>query len=251
MTRSRLDASGAAAARLPRGLRRAWALDTSAPKRGPKASLSIARILDEAVSVADAEGLPGVTLTRLAEGFGVSTNALYRYFDSREELDLLLHDHALGTPQAPARERGSWQDSVRAWAHALRARYVAHPWLFDLRIRVPLTPHSLAWLEMLLTALEHSGLDDVQVLRAAALLDGYVRWNSAAARDVAEHRASAVDGTAVLGVIGPLLAERGMPRIAALFDQGLYRDAQGDDDADFDYGLSCIISGLSQGADQR
>ncbi|MEU9834692.1 TetR/AcrR family transcriptional regulator [Streptosporangium sp. NPDC048047] len=246
MTKAPPDASHEKNAGLPGGLRRAWGVADPAPRRGPKASLSIPMILDAAVSLADAEGLQGLSLVRIAEQLGVTTNALYRYLDSREELDLLLRDHALGAPERTERTFDRWQDAVAEWARSLRARYVRHPWLADLSVRVPVTPHALAWLEILLERLGGSGLDDVGTLRAAGLLDGYVRWSSAAARDLAGNRTPVVEGSAIIDLVGPLLVERGMPRIAALFDGGLYRESpERHEDADFEFGVGCILAGLT------
>ncbi|GII78124.1 hypothetical protein Sru01_31060 [Sphaerisporangium rufum] len=245
MTRARPGSPGDQGAGLPRGLRRAWGIAEPAPRRGPKASLTVPMILDAAVALADAEGLPGLSLVRVAEQLKVTTNALYRYLDSRDELDLLLHDHALGPPPGADRGFARWQDAVVDWAGALRARYAAHPWLPDLTIRVPVTPHALAWLEVLLERLSGTGLDEAATLRAAALLDGYVRWSSAAARDLARGEMPVIEGSAVLGVLAPLLGERGMPRVAALFGSGHYRETPADADAGFDFGLTCIIAGLT------
>ncbi|WP_086820473.1 TetR/AcrR family transcriptional regulator [Allokutzneria sp. NRRL B-24872] len=228
---------------LPPGVRRAWGLPGRVPTRGPKASLTLDAVVEAAVALGDAEGIDSISLTQVASRLGVTTNALYRYIDSRDELHVLAREHALGPPTTGA--SASWQDGVEAWAVALRARYAAHPWMVDLRVRLPVTPHALAWLEALLAALEHGSFTTAETLRVAALVDSYVRACAIAARDLAALESPTPATASAVNTIAGLLAERGLDRVATAFGSGLYTEpADGTNDADFQYGLKRIVAGI-------
>jgi AcrR family transcriptional regulator len=72
------------------------------PKRGPKPSLTLQRIVAEAIEHADAEGLASLSMQRLAERLGCAKMALYRYVPGKAELEALMLDAALGAAPDPA-----------------------------------------------------------------------------------------------------------------------------------------------------
>ncbi|MBO3101295.1 TetR/AcrR family transcriptional regulator C-terminal domain-containing protein [Cellulomonas fengjieae] len=233
---------------LPRGVRQAWGRDATPGRPGPKAMLSIPGIAASATALADAEGAAALSLGRIAERLGVTPNALYRYVDSRDDLDVIVHDHALGAPTG-IRAGEDWGDAAAAWCRALRDRYVRHPWLSDMRVRVPFAPNSLAWLENLLDRLEPSGLGERRALQAAGVLDGYVRSRAAAVRDLVRPGGTTDPGALVELVGADQLAAR-LPRVASLISSGLYREPQALADEDFEFGLASILTGLRQLADR-
>src|SRR3712207_7563173 len=54
--------------------------------RGPKPGLTVDRIVTAAIEIADAEGLEGLSLRRVAERLSVGTMSLYRYVPGTAEL---------------------------------------------------------------------------------------------------------------------------------------------------------------------
>src|ERR1700721_418893 len=73
------------------------------PRRGPRPSLSLERIVTEAISLADAEGLANLSMQHLAERLGCAKMALYRYVLGKSQLVALMVDAALGDPpESPA-----------------------------------------------------------------------------------------------------------------------------------------------------
>ena len=150
------------------------------PKRGPKPSLTLERIVAEAIGHADAEGLAGLSMQRLAERLGCAKMALYRYVPGKAELEALMLDAALGaapSPAAPAPGDGEpWRAPLRAWAMTMFERMRAHPWAQELAQGVrPVGPNEVGWMESALTALAGSGLTGPESLDVIALLAGHVR----------------------------------------------------------------------------
>ena len=75
---------------LSRSLELLWGTREPAT-RGPKAELSLERIVDAAVALADREGLGALSMRRVATELGVGTMSLYRHVPGKGELlDLML-----------------------------------------------------------------------------------------------------------------------------------------------------------------
>jgi AcrR family transcriptional regulator len=169
------------------------------PRRGPKPSLSLERIVTEAIALADSDGLPNLSMQHLAGRLGCAKMALYRYVPGRAELVALMLDAALGDPPLPpaqtaqptetaqpgetgeaaeAAEAGEqpWRAVLRLWATTIFGRYRAHPWAIEASAGArPTGPHEMAWLETALAALAGTGLTGPERLDAVVLLNGHVR----------------------------------------------------------------------------
>ena len=145
------------------------------PRRGPKPSLSLERIVTEAIALADAEGLASLSMQHLAERLGCAKMALYRYVPGKAELVALMLDTGLGDPPQPPGEQ-SWRAVLRLWATTIFGRYRAHPWAIEASAGPrPTGPHELAWMETALAALAGTGLTGPERLDAVVLLNGHVR----------------------------------------------------------------------------
>src|ERR1700689_401938 len=160
------------------------------PRRGPRPSMSLERIVAEAISLADAEGLANLSMQHLAERLGCAKMALYRYVPGKSELVALMVDAALGDPpEPPAPESATsptsptpasgeqhWRAVLRLWATPIFARHRLHPWAIDATVGArPTGPHEMAWMETALAALAGTGLTGPERLDAVALLNGHVR----------------------------------------------------------------------------
>jgi AcrR family transcriptional regulator len=145
------------------------------PRRGPKPSLSLKRIVIEAIALADAEGLASLSMQHLAERLGCAKMALYRYVPGKAELVALMVDAGLGDPpEVPG--GASWQAVLRLWAMTIFDRYRAHPWAIEASAGArPTGPQEMAWMEIALGALADTGLTGPERLDAVVLLNGHVR----------------------------------------------------------------------------
>lgn len=150
------------------------------PRRGPKPSLTLERIVAEAIALADTEGLASLAMARLAERLGCAKMALYRYVPGKSELTALMLDTAFGPAPEPvivdATSAEPWRAYLTSWAETAFERYRAHPWALELTPGVrPMGPNELSWLETALTALADTTLTGPERLDSVVLLLGHVR----------------------------------------------------------------------------
>ena len=88
------------------------------------------RVLAAAVALADAEGLPALTMRRLAADLGVEAMSLYYHLPGKNGLlDGLVETviaEAVGRASAP-RAAVDWRDTLRGWFLAAREVMLRHP----------------------------------------------------------------------------------------------------------------------------
>jgi AcrR family transcriptional regulator len=229
------------------------------PKRGPKPSLTLERIVAEAIGHADAEGLASLSMQRLAERLGCAKMALYRYVPGKAELEALMLDAALGAAPDPAAtdpgneddgddgDEERWRAQLRAWAMTMFERMLAHPWAHELALGVrPVGPNEVGWMESALTALADSGLTGAEGLDAIALLAGHVRG---LALQAAAAGAGSMEAALGRQVSQALAAQAGRyPRTAAAFTES---GPPGGRDNALDFGIDRILDGLGVLIDAR
>jgi AcrR family transcriptional regulator len=226
---------------LPPGLVGAWG-GTPRPRRGPKPAHSVQQVVQAAVVLADEEGLAAASLPNIADSLGLTTNALYRYVGSKEELLVLLADQGLGPPpDLPAGP--DWTATVRAWTGAALERYRTRPWLLDLSFHHgAVTPNRLRWTEVLLAAFTSAGMSEVDALGCARLVADLARTTAeriltGTDPDSAE---SPEHAESVRAFVGPLLAERGFPHLSALSDAGAFPTPVA-----ADFRLDVVLAGIA------
>ncbi len=159
---------------LPRGIALAWGVAAN-PQRGPKREMSVERIVDAAVDIADAEGLAAVSMGAVAARLGFTPMSLYRYVSAKDDLVLLMQEAAIGAP--PPIEGDDWRARVLAYHAALLQAYLAHPWVIDLPITTSMaTPVTAAWMDAGIAVFDGTPVDDAARLSLTLLLTGYARW---------------------------------------------------------------------------
>ena len=161
---------------LPRGIALAWGVAAN-PQRGPKREMSVEKIVEAAVELADADGLGAVSMAAVAAKLGFTPMSLYRYVSAKDDLLLLMQEEATGLPPDAHREQSGWRPKLRALFEAQALIFVRHPWVLSLPITgSPITPNSSAWLDAALAALEGTPLDDQERMAVALAVSGHSRW---------------------------------------------------------------------------
>jgi AcrR family transcriptional regulator len=232
-----LDSENARA--LPPGLALAWGV-TPANRRGPKPAHSISQIVEAAMDLADTDGLAAASMPNIAAQLGFTTNALYRYVNSKEELTVLLADAGWGPPPDDLGRVGDWRAKAREWTHAAIDRYRTRTWLLDIPLRgAAATPNMLRWMEILLQALAGAGLAEDDLLGCALLLDGFARSTAARSRGQADGDLSTERIAATQAFLEPLLTTPTYPIVAAMVAQGRFWDL-----SEVDFGVDRLLAGI-------
>ena len=78
---------------LPESIELAWGL-RERPGKGPRRSLTMRQVVAAGIRVAEADGLPAVSMSRVAGELGVGTMSLYRYVSAKSDLLELMADTA-------------------------------------------------------------------------------------------------------------------------------------------------------------
>jgi AcrR family transcriptional regulator len=232
---------------LPGSIAAAWGL-RDRPGKGPKRGLSLPQIIRAGLTVAAAEGLAAVSMSRVATELGVGTMSLYRYVESKRELLELMVDAALGPPPA-AEPDATWRQGLSRWAWSALAGYRDNLWV----VQVPLTgppayPNALSWLEQALYYMRETGLDESQKMSVILLLSNYVRVQATMEAQLgAAVRAAGISGSEAMASYGQLLRllldEHRFPQLMTIADAGVLDKADPWED-EFTFGLERILDGV-------
>jgi AcrR family transcriptional regulator len=229
------------------------------PHRGPKPSLSLARIVAAAVRLADAEGLDAVSMGRLAAELGTAPMSLYRHVSGKEELLTLMVDAAWGPApdvlppgDVPSGEvaPGGWRAGLSHWAWTLRDNARRHPWVVRIPVSgLPIMPKEVAWFENALACMARTGLSEARKASVIMLLAGYVRTQATVETDImAAIQASGLAPDQWMATYPRMLAQltdpRRFPALAAFIAAGVFEADDGPDD-EFIFGLERILDGVA------
>ncbi len=229
-----------------------------APSRGPKPGLDVPRIVRAAVELADAEGLPALSMRRLADRLGVSTMSLYTYVPGKAELIDLMMETVLDEQSRPERVEGGWRGRLEQIARENWALFLRHPWMLNVATsRPPLGPNVIAKYDYELRAVSELGLTDVEMDSVVSLLAGFV---SSAARGAVE----AAQATARTGISDEQWWAASAPLLEKLFDAERYPTAArvgaaagaeygaaSDPEHGFEFGLQRMLDGIEVLVTQR
>ena len=235
---------------LPPSIEVAWGL-RDRPHKGPKPGLSLARIVDAAVRVADAEGLQAVSMGRVAAELGAAPMSLYRHVASKDELTALMVDAAYGEPPGLPADGAGWRDWLSQWAWALRAAMYRHPWTLRVPVSgLPVLPNEVAWFERGLASLGGTGLPEAQKASVILLLSGYVRNEATVSADIIEAVRASGGGphewmSAYKGLLARVAEPHRFPAISKLVAAGVFDVFDAPDD-EFIFGLDRVLDGIGQ-----
>ena len=204
--------------------------------RGPVPGLSVERIAEAAIALADAGGMSALSMRRLAGELGVAPMALYRYVPGKAELIDVMVDAAIGRQDLMA--DGDWRTRLADSARASRALHERHPWLQPATLaRPPLGPNAVAAYERLLAAASGIGLSPAETVAAAQLVASYAR--SAAGREEERGRTERFWSERSAFWEDHYEPER-FPALTALYETGAFEDPVDG----FEFGLQRILDGI-------
>ncbi len=203
--------------------------------------MSRRRVLEEAVRFVDREGLEALTMRKLGSELGVEAMSLYNHVPNKSALLDGMVEVLLGELEVPPENRG-WEERIREGYRAFRRLAHEHPNVFPLLVNRPPDTMDGVWLvEEFLKTLGEAGFDKETALHAFRSLSSYTFGYA-----MAEIRGFALepDGSR-LGA--QRLPPEGFPRISEL---GPYLD-EVDHDAEFEFGLDLLLTGLLKHKERR
>ena len=196
--------------------------------------MSRRRVLEEAVGFADREGLDALTMRKLGAELGVEAMSLYNHVPNKGALLDGMVEVLLGELEIPARGR-DWEERIREGYRAFRRLAHEHPNVFPLLVNRPPETMDGVWLvEEFLQTLREAGFGAEEALHAFRSLSSYTfGYAMAEIRGFAlEPEGSRLGARALSPEEFPNLCELG-PRLERV-----------DHDAEFEFGLDLLLSGL-------
>jgi DNA-binding transcriptional regulator YhcF (GntR family) len=221
------------------------------PAQAADQELTQARIVNAAISIADAEGLPALTMRHIATELGVATMSLYRHVPRKDDLFLLMADAVLGEADFPEPPPPGWRTQLELVARQQWAIYRRHPWMAQvISLTRPLpAPNGIAHTERATRAVDGLGLDPSTMLYVAITLAGYVQ---AVAVNL-ETEVEAQQDTRITGTewmesqgeaLATILASGRFPTLSNISAQPGF-DFRLDLDTLFEFGLQLLLDGLA------
>jgi AcrR family transcriptional regulator len=96
-------------------------------RRGRPPRVSADTIVQAALAILETRPTEDFTMTGIAQAVGTTTMALYRYFPSRDALLDAVSIHVFGQFNMQRSADAGWQESLFAWACALKATFERYP----------------------------------------------------------------------------------------------------------------------------
>jgi DNA-binding transcriptional regulator YhcF (GntR family) len=150
---------------------------TARPRRRADHVLSLDRIVAAAVVIADAEGLEGLSMRRVATELGAAPMSLYRHVADKDDLLLRMMDRTLREARLPDMAPPGWRARLEIAARTLWMAFRRHPWLATALslTRPQAIAGGLAYTEWVLEALHAGGLRSTVAFDVHLTLFTFVR----------------------------------------------------------------------------
>jgi AcrR family transcriptional regulator len=208
--------------------------------RPAKAPLSRDVIVATALRILKRDGLPGLSLRRVATALDTGAASLYVYVANLEELHALMLDQALVAVQETEAGSLPWRDRLKAFLVAYLHALCQRQGLAQLALStIASGPNSLRIWEVLLGLLKEGGVDD---LRAAWGIDLLILYVTAIAAEQSVRREND-QGLARVKSALSTVSEQQFPLVFALKEPLL----SGGGEARGEWALDVIIDGITGG----
>ncbi|WP_240941199.1 TetR/AcrR family transcriptional regulator [Paenibacillus sp. HB172176] len=242
---------------LPGGVALSWGI-VKKPRRGPKGELSIKKIVDTAVSIADEDGLAAVSMSRVAQSLGFTTMSLYRYVTSKNDLLVLMQDAACEIDIPEENEGAGWREELRQYVFACMKVFREHPWFGDIPIQsVPLAPNNLLVIDWTLRIMKDFPINDFEKMSFVLLLSSYARAAGMIERDMQQalkegDTLEAFSGLSYTAALKKLVTKERFPFLFPVLMSGAYTgETESPIGDDLAFGLEIILDGIEQYIETR
>jgi TetR/AcrR family transcriptional regulator, tetracycline repressor protein len=224
------------------------------PSRANSPALTRERVLQTALKLVDKHGVESLSIRKLATELGVVPNSLYWYVRDKDDLLEGMVHLLFSNLTAPNSDAGPWTERVREVCRWYRQRLLEHPNVVETASFARMFPSAFAPLSAAIgSCLLSAGFQGEQLVRVVSTAYyhtmGFVTLEVARARFGFLSYETAREQIPALRGGGELLintATRGLIRItSADVSDYLSLLRTQDMDALFEYGLDCLLAGLT------
>ena len=210
---------------------------------GPAPAHSRAAIAAAAIALADAEGLAGVSMRKIAAALGAGTMSLYNYVPKKEQLTSLMLDAVTGEWRLPDTPSGDQRADLAEYARQGLLAMRRHPWVPGLVLTHPsIGPNSLRCFEYFLAVMAQSDQPADAKMELFAMLNSsictFAQWeaNQRAQGGIEQWSAEIVTYLAIAAASGEY------PHLAAMFAGSPGQASDVDPDSIFTRSMDRVIS---------
>jgi AcrR family transcriptional regulator len=212
-----------------------------------RAPLTRERVLRAGLALADASGVEGLTMRRLAKEVGVEAMSLYNHVANKDDLLNGLVDLVFEEIEPPSPD-DDWRTAMRRRALSTREALRRHPWAIGLmEARSTPGPANIALHEAVLQCLREAGFSLEETVHAYNVQDSYIYGFALQERELP----TSFEDPAVSAEV----AERQIRATAATADRypyifemvaGHIAKSGFDYAKEFEFGLDLILDGLER-----
>ncbi len=213
-------------------------------RRVTETALTREAVVRAALVVADAEGLGGLSMRRVSTELRVSTMALYRHVENKDELLRAMVDAVYTEVEVPDSVPPGWREAVELLQQREWVLYRAHPWLATLVTvtRPVMSERLMEYGEWIMSLLVERGCSPDDAMRIITVLTAYMSGMALQFAQVREmERETGVDSVEFWTGEGAELARGGaypnMLRVSA--------PPEWDIDGTFAFGMAHLLDGLA------
>jgi AcrR family transcriptional regulator len=217
-------------------------------KRPEPVRLSRDRIIRAAIELADAEGIDGVSMRRLAEELDAAPMALYRHVANKDDLLDGMVDLVFAELDFPT--GSGWRAAMRERAIAMRQALLRHPWAVGMMEGGTPGPASFRHHNATMGCLrEQASLSFPMAVHAYSAMDSYIsgfalQETTLPFRDADEAVAEAERRQSAESVMRPDAFAKEYPFLFEIAQQ--LAESRYDYDAEFEFGLDLILDGIER-----
>lgn len=237
---------------LPRGVALSWGL-VKRSKRGPKGEMSIKKIVEAAIAIADKDGLSAVSMNRVAASLGFTAMSLYRYIPSKDDLLLLMQDAVCDIPIPKEEQDKDWRECMREFVRACIQVFREHPWYGKIPVSgIPVTPNNLLMVDWVLRSMGNFPLNEHEKMSIVLLLSSYGRSSGIIQGDFDQAIREGASPESISGLdyskeLKQLVSPKRFPNLHPIVKSGVYTSENDNENTvgnDFDFGLERILDGI-------
>lgn len=205
-----------------------------------KQRLSVERVLDGAMTLADEIGIEAFTIRKLADALDTKPMTIYHHVPNKEAIVDGMVDRVFAEIEHPPAGL-DWQDAIRHRCVSARAALARHPWAAPLmESRTNPGPETLGHHDAVLGCLFNGGLSMDLTAHAYALIDSYVYGFA-----LQEANLPATGGVEMQELATAMSVHLEPYPHLARFTVGHVLQPTYDFTAEFDFGLDLILDGLA------